>query len=266
MGLALLAHAALLAALTWGVHWKRETRVDSAQAELWASVPQEAMPAAPPPPPPPPSPSVAPPAPALPKVQPVDPAIALERDKERKRKERQLAQQQEQEKREKQLQAQEKKQALAQQQAAEKKKLESDARREEANKQQKQETALLEKQRQAIIAQMVGQAGKAGTAVTGGSGSASQSAGPSASYAAKVVASVRRNITFQPPPGSNSPAVVEVRTAPDGTITASRLLKSSGSSAWDDAVLRALERTRSMPRDVDGRVPDPMELSFRPLE
>ena len=274
LGLALLAHAALLAALTWGVHWKREIRVDTAQAELWASLPQEPAPAAPlPPPQPPPAPSAAPVAPAAPSVQPVDPAIALERDQERKRKERQLAQQQEQDKREKQLQAQdkrekqlqaqEKKQALAQQQAAEKKKLELDAKRKEAQQQQ-QEAAQLETQRQANIARSARLAGKADTAAA--VGSATQSAGPSQNYASRLVARVKPNIVFGEVLSNNPTAVVEVRTAPDGTITGRRMLKSSGSRAWDEAVMKALDKTGSMPRDMDGRVPAVMELSFRPQE
>src|SRR5674476_1299083 len=60
-GLAMLAHAFLLAALTWGVHWHRETASVSAEAELWSSVPQQAAAKAvePPPQPPAPAPGVA---------------------------------------------------------------------------------------------------------------------------------------------------------------------------------------------------------------
>jgi len=44
LGLAILAHAFLLAALTWGVHWKRDAVNVSAEAELWAAIPQQAAP------------------------------------------------------------------------------------------------------------------------------------------------------------------------------------------------------------------------------
>ena len=86
--LAMLVHVLLIAALTWGVNWKRTDRASSFEAELWSSVPQEAAPrlvetapAPPPPPPPPPAPAprevkVAPPAP--------DVDIALEQEKKRK--------------------------------------------------------------------------------------------------------------------------------------------------------------------------------------
>ena len=63
-GLALLIHAALIAALTWGVNWKRDDPSTSFEAELWSAIPQEAAPKPadtptlpPPPPPPPPEPS-----------------------------------------------------------------------------------------------------------------------------------------------------------------------------------------------------------------
>ena len=88
-GLAILAHAFLLAALTWGVRWKRDAVLVSAQAELWAAVPQEAAPKVVPEPP---APVVTPPAPVLPQLQPAAPDITLER--ERKLREQKLARQQ----------------------------------------------------------------------------------------------------------------------------------------------------------------------------
>ncbi|MFS2036620.1 hypothetical protein ACEN8I_21545 [Polaromonas sp. CT11-55] len=58
--LALLAHALLIAALTWGVNWKRSNHDVAFQAELWSNLPpQEAAPKpveVPPPPTPPPPP------------------------------------------------------------------------------------------------------------------------------------------------------------------------------------------------------------------
>ena len=57
-----------------------------------------------------------------------------------------------------------------------------------------------------------------------------------------------------------------MRTAPDGTIIARRLVKSSGHHDWDDAVLRAIDRTGTLPRDTDGRVPGTLIVSFRAKE
>ncbi|MFT4269136.1 MAG: protein TolA, partial [Xenophilus sp.] len=40
--LALIAHALLIAALTWGVRWKRDGDDDAVEAEIWSSSPQQA--------------------------------------------------------------------------------------------------------------------------------------------------------------------------------------------------------------------------------
>ncbi len=53
---------------------------------------------------------------------------------------------------------------------------------------------------------------------------------------------------------------------PDGTIAARRILRASGAPAWDDAVLRAIDRTAVLPRDVDGRVPPTIVIVFRPRD
>jgi colicin import membrane protein len=96
--LALIAHALLIAALTWGVHWRREAENDAVEAELWSSTVQQAAPrlSAPrtpvaPPPAPAPRPAPPPPPPPPQTVKPPDPApapkapdIALEREKKLK--------------------------------------------------------------------------------------------------------------------------------------------------------------------------------------
>ncbi|MDO9612682.1 MAG: TonB C-terminal domain-containing protein, partial [Serpentinimonas sp.] len=40
----------------------------------------------------------------------------------------------------------------------------------------------------------------------------------------------------------------------------------SGHAGWDAAVLRAIERTGRLPRDIDGRVPGVLILGFRPQD
>ena len=54
--LAVLVHAVLIGALTWGVNWKNTADQPAVEAELWAAIPQQAAPreVLPPPPPPPP--------------------------------------------------------------------------------------------------------------------------------------------------------------------------------------------------------------------
>ena len=117
-----------------------------------------------------------------------------------------------------------------------------------------------------------GNAQRSGGPHTGGSGSggrggnSSGAGGPSASYGGKVAAKVKPNIVYPDDVAGNPRAVVEVRAAPDGTIVATKLIQSSGDKAWDTAVLRALQKTESLPRDIDGRVPPTLEIGFRPKD
>jgi colicin import membrane protein len=59
---------------------------------------------------------------------------------------------------------------------------------------------------------------------------------------------------------------VEVRVSPDGSIISRKLLKSSGNAAWDEAVLKAVDKTETLPRDTDGQVPPTFEIGFRPKD
>jgi len=271
-GLALLVHALLIAARTWGLNWKRSNPDIAFEAELWSNTPQEAAPRlveAPPLPPPPPAvtpPQVAPPPPTP------DADIALEQDKKRKLAQQKEAEAQKQaklkaEQAKAELQARKDKELKAKEELA-KRKAAEEARKAEARKQdakddakQKQADAAVARQRQEALNRMMGLAG-----ATGGPdarGSAQKSGGPSASYGGKVRAKVKPNVVFTDDVVGNPTAEVEVRTAPDGTILSQRLVKSSGNKAWDDAVIKAIIRTGTMPRDVDGRVPTPMILEFR---
>ncbi|MCM2340230.1 cell envelope integrity protein TolA [Rhodoferax sp.] len=267
--LALLAHGLLVAALTWGVQWKREAQILSAEAELWAAVPVAAaprlqeppaelvLPEKPEPVPPParmPEPVVAPP-----KVD-----IALEQEKKRIQKQKQLEFEQQQEKR---------KQAKLQQEKEKEAKLKADKLKQaladktklaQEKKLAEQQARQLEAQREKNLRRMAGLAGASGSASA--SGTALKSAGPSASYAGRVIARVKPNIVFTEAISGNPTAVVEVRTSPDGTIIARKLTQSSGMKEWDEAVLRAIDKTEVLPRDSDGRVPSPLLISFRPKD
>ena len=90
--------------------------------------------------------------------------------------------------------------------------------------------------------------------------------GPSSGYGGKVSAKVKPNIVYPDAVSGNPRAEVEVRSAPDGTIISTRLTRSSGNKSWDDAVLRALEKTETMPRDINGVVPSPLVIDFRPKD
>ena len=282
--LAMLVHVLLIAALTWGVSWKRTDRASSFEAELWSSLPQEAAPrlveTAPAPPPPPPAPAPAP-APREVKVTPPAPDvdIALEQDKKRKlqkkQKEAEEAQAQKledrqkaelQAKREKEKEkAQKEKEELAQRKALEDTK-KAEAKKQDAKEQtqQKLAQAALDKQRQQNIDRIAGLAGATGGAEA--KGSAQRSSGPSAGYAGKVRAAVKPNIVFTEDIDGNPKAEIEVRTTLDGSIISQRVVKSSGNKAWDEAAIKAVIRTGTLPRDIDGRVPTPMILEIRPRD
>jgi colicin import membrane protein len=260
-GFALLVHLLLAAALTWGVNWKRNDPALSFEAELWSALPQEAAPPLEVPPPPPPEPVVAPtPAPALPpQAQAVpDADIALEREKKRKADEKKKAQALA-DKAEKAKKLEEAKAKAAAQAKLETKKLEA-----QKEQQTKKQAAAEAKQRKENLDRMNAQLGATGAADA--KGSAQKASGPSASYGGKVRAKVKPNIVFTEDVAGNPVAEVEVRTTLDGTITSQRLVKSSGNKAWDDAVIKAIIRTESLPRDVDGRVPTPLIIEFRPKD
>lgn len=122
--------------------------------------------------------------------------------------------------------------------------------------------AELEAQRQANLQRMMSSLGGG----SGGPGAAPRSSGPSAGYAGRIIARVKPNIVFTETIQGNPQAVVEVRCAPDGRIVSRRLVTSSGVAPWDEAVLRALDRTEVLPADGDGRVPSLMQLSFKPRD
>jgi colicin import membrane protein len=81
---------------------------------------------------------------------------------------------------------------------------------------------------------------------TGGEGNAARSSGPSGSYGGKVAAAVRPNVVFPEAElvNGNPGAEFDVRLAPDGTIVGTpTLVKTSGLPNWDEAALRALQKT-----------------------
>jgi colicin import membrane protein len=276
--LAVLAHLLLVLALMQGLNWKRESQL-AVEAELWSALPQEAapreipvpVPAPPPPPPPQPEPRAA--------TQPEPPAqrdadIALERAKQKREleKQKQAELEREREQRRKQLEAQKKRddevarKKLEQEKLADAKRKEEDKRKDDEKKRKQQEQdARLAKQREQQREENVKRSlAMAGTGAPGSTGTAAHSSGPSASWGAKVQARVRPNIVFSDDIAGNPKAEVEVRTSPDGTIVGKKLVRSSGVKAWDEAVLRALDKTEALPRDTDGRVPSPVVIEFKP--
>ena len=248
--LALLVHAGLVAVLALGIDW-RNREPDAVSAELWAAVPQIA---APPPavevaPPPPPN----PPVPVL-KTEPVPPTpapdIAIEQDRKRKAEAERKRVEQEAELDRKKREKLEKLEKLDAQKQADK------LAQEKANDER------LAQQHKDNVQRLMGQAGAA-PGQTANTGIAARSAAPSATYAGKVIARVRQYIVFPGSVANDAVAEVEVNAAPGGSIISRRLIKSSGNKEWDEAVLRAIDKTSSLPPDTDGRVPARLIIAFK---
>jgi len=295
LSFALFMHLLLLVAIAFSVQWKTEPNNLSASAELWSAVPVEAAPAANEPEPPPPEPVKAveqkpeppPPPPAAPKVNAAAERaaadIALKKELEKKKleekKEAELEKKKklEKDKLEKEKldkeKAKEKEKEREKEKAKEleKKKKEEALKKAEAAAKAKEEAkkaAAEEKRTDALrnenLKRMQGMAGASGDEKA--KGAALKSSGPSASYAGRIRARIKPNITFTEDVAGNPKAEVEVRTSPDGTILSRKLLSSSGNKAWDEAVLKAIDKTATLPRDEDGRVPPVLEISFRPKD
>ncbi len=290
--LAAAAHLLLFIALGLVTRWTTQPQVVSAEAELWSAMPQQAAPRlvepvpAPPPEPEPrpepvqPEPPKPVPRPAPePQTNPNDADIALKKQKEdekkkalekekadKLRKEKLEKEKAEKEKadKEKKLKEQKAKEDKAREEKErEKKKAEAEKRKAEEAR-EKADAARAEALRQENLKRMQGLAGASGA--ENSTGNALKSSGPSASYAGRLVARIKPNITYPGDVVGNPRAEVEVKVGADGTIQSRRIVQSSGNKAWDEAVLRAIDKTEVLPRDTDGRVPPVIVLGFRPLD
>ena len=263
LAMAVAAHLLLVVALSVGVSW-HVSPPEGIEAELWASVPQMAAPrpAEPEPPPPPaPEPQVKPPpepVKAAPVVEPEpDAQIAIEKAKRKKELAKEAAKQAA-----KELAARE-----AEKLAEQKRKDEAaDKRRAELDKKKRDEaqTAALAAAREKQMQRLAGLAGATGAPTA--TGSALQSAGPSADYLGRIKGRIRPNVSFPDTLPGNPAVEIDIRLSPDGRIMSSRIVKRSGVPEWDEAVLRAIERTEVLPRDENGKVPPAMTIVYRPRD
>jgi colicin import membrane protein len=250
--LAVAIHALLLVALNWGTLWSQQPQDMSVEAELWSAIPQPVAakveaPAEPevtatPEPEPQPETAVTPPPPKpvskpAPEVKPVvDPQIAIDK--------------------------------LKKKQADEKRRAEEESKRKAQDKQEAKEAEEAKARHAQAVRRLQNLAGSVGTPVD--TGVVAKPSGPSASYIGRLRAKVKPNITFpdnllQTVVG-NPTADVEVTCSPTGKIESVDLVKSSGNSAWDQAVINGLRKTEMLPRDVDGSVPTRLVFSFRPRD
>jgi colicin import membrane protein len=270
--LALAVHGLLLLGLSISTNWRTRDEPSGADAELWSAVPRVAAPPLPAVETPAPTPAPKPEPPPPPAVKPAPPPPPVDREAdiavEKERKARELKAQQEREDKEKQRKEAEKQRAedLAKEKAekAEKERLAKEKAEKQRLAEEKADEAMRKKLRDEQMARAQRQLAGEGSANS--TGRDAQSSGPSAGYAGRIKARVKPNITFSDEVDGNPTAEVEVRAAPDGSITGKRLLRSSGLKAWDDAVLRAIDKTEVLPRDTDGSVPSTIVISFRPRD
>ena len=84
----------------------------------------------------------------------------------------------------------------------------------------------------------------------------------------KVIKKVKPLIVFNAESVSGNPAaVIQVNLAPDGAILSTSVLSSSGNPSWDRAVLLALSRAESLPKDDNGKIPQrEVKLTFKPKD
>ena len=294
-----LVHALLFMALGLATAWKTQPQTVQAEAELWSATPQAAAPRLQEPlpePAPAPEPEPAPqPKPAKPTPPPppapdlaqerLDAQIALEKKKQQdKKKEADKAEKLKAEKektaklkaekekaelKRKEREKEREKEDKAKEKAAKEKKAQEEKERDkkkaaEKASAEKADAARADALRKENLKRMQGMAGASGG--ENASGTALKSSGPSASYAGRLVGRIKPNITYPGDVVGNPRAEVEVKVSPDGTILSRRIVQTSGNKAWDDAVLRAIDKTEIFPKDSDGRVPPVIVLGFRPQD
>jgi len=93
---------------------------------------------------------------------------------------------------------------------------------------------------------------------------------PTDSYLNIFRARVKPNITFSDSQlksiRDNPAAEVKVMVTPSGQILGMELTKSSGNNDWDQAVLKAIEKTGTLPRDENGKIPSKIPSVFMPRD
>lgn len=253
IALAVIVHAVLLAFLWIGINWANN-KPETIEAEVWSEHELEKAP--PPPvqaPEPPPVEKVAPPevkqAPVV-----VNPEIAIEQEKKKKRLEKEKKEQEEKliaekEKAEKKLVEDKKK-------ADDKKKLDDDKKKLEI---------AAKKMHDEDVKRMKNEADKSDS---NGPANRSQGNQNNSAWVSRVTAKVKSNIVGVsiPPTDANDPVEFVVGLLPDGSVAGIRKTKSSGIPAFDDAVRRAIEASQPYPADSSGRVPSSFISTNKPKD
>ncbi len=257
-----LVHAGLIAALFFGVQWKRN-QPDVVEVELWSSRPAAALQAAPPPPPPPPPQEVKPepkPEPKpVPKVEPKPeppppkkPDIAIKEEKKPPKPEPKKPE-------------------------PEPKKPEPkpEPKKPEAKPAVKPEPALpdFSKELASETAQLKNRPTTTSTKQMTNAAAAEAEQRVAAGkrgmldYAAKIRGKVRGNIVLPPSIQGNPEAIFEVNQLPSGEVLDVKLKRSSGNPGLDSAIERALLKSSPLPKPDDPALfQRTLEIKYKPFE
>lgn len=257
--LALLVHLLFLGLLIFGVNWHTK-KPDAVEAELWSRLPpvQKPKQTAPQPKPETPKPKPEPVPAPKPKPKPAPKPLPQPKPAPQPKPEEakpDIALKQEQKKREEQKREQaERKKEEARKKAAERKKQEALKRQqqEEALKQQQaREAELLRQQQMALMQQLQAQQAAAQARTVN-------------DYKSRIRSKIKRFIILPPDIQGNPMAEFDVTLLPSGDVLSAKLTRSSGNSAYDEAVERAIYKAQPLPLPPGGELFSAFrELHFR---
>ena len=253
----LMVHAGLIAALFFGVQWKR-SKPEVMEVELWASRPVPAVQVEEPPPPPPPEVEVKPetkpesPKP-VPKVEPPPPkkpdiAIKEEKKKPEPKKPEPKPEPPKPEPKKPEPKKPEPKQ---------------DPKPKVPNFDDmlKRETSELKPRPNNSAQQM------ANAAAAESEQRASSNQKGKRDYAAKIRGKIRGNIVLPPNITGNPEAVFEVDQLPSGEVLSVKVKRSSGNKGLDEAIERAILKSSPLPKPDDPALfQRSLEIKYKPFE
>lgn len=267
-GLALLVHGLFFAALVFGVSWKNPPALP-VEADLWVSLPE----LLPPPPPPVVEPEPLPPPPPVAEKLPTQADISLEklRKEEAARLEaRRLAEEKARLEKEK-LEQDKLEKARLEKEKFEKDKLEKDKlekerqdkeKRDQARRQMEQELARQmqdELDAEAVQLRAIQERARAGRQVR-----------VINDFKHRIQAKIQGYVRLPQKLSGNPEAVFQVNLLPNGEVARVTLVKSSGQTAYDSEVERAILKASPLPlpgeKEAAAVFRDGLTLKFRPFE
>ena len=295
--LSAVVHGALLAALFFGVQWKRE-QAGGIPVDVYYGNPNAVTPPPPPPEPKPePAPKVEPTPPPKPVVKveekpQIDPQIAIKDKEKREREEKERLEQEkleklkkhklEEERKQKEQEDKEKARKDEEEKKAREKKEAEEHRLDDIKKEAEREAKREQKQRsdaaraaheEAIRAELEGTKGSPTGSKTG-TNSGTQSGGGNASnlgqseYMDQIRRKIRGNITLPAGITGNPEAQFAVTQLPTGEILPPVVIKkSSGNKALDEAVERAILKSSPLPKPKNPKdFERTIRISYKPFD